>query len=61
MRFYPKNQAKAYMLKATRVIFQFVNSFNFLLSLTSKLHRHKSTNPNVITNDFCTKLAVKSS
>ena len=33
----------------------------FLLSLTRKFHRDKSTNPNVITNDFYTKLTVKSS
>ena len=65
--FYPKNISESVRVDSNqkkmkyRVILRFLNSFNFLLSLTSKFHRDKSTNPNVITNDFYTKLAVKSS
>ena len=67
LKFYPKNTSESLHVDNNqkkmkyRVSFRFLNSFNFLLSLTSKFHRDKSTNPNVITNNFYTKLAVKSS
>ena len=67
IKFYPKNTSESVHVDSNqkkmkyRAIFQFLNSFNFLLSLTSKFHRDKSTNPNVLTNDFDTKLSVKSS
>ena len=66
-KFYPKNISESLHVVRNQkkmkygVIFQFLNSLNYLLSLTSKSDRDKSTNPNVITNDFYHKLAVKSS
>ena len=68
IKFYPKNTSESLHVDSNQkkmkysVIFQFVNLFNFLLSLTSKFHRDKSGNRNVyITNDFYAKLAVESS
>ena len=63
IKFYPKNTSESLHVKKMKysVIFQFVNLFNFILSLTSKFHRDKSGNRNVITNDFYAKLAVESS
>ena len=67
IKFYPKNTSESLHVDSNQkkmkysVIFQFVNLFNFLLLLTSKFHRDKSGNRNVITNDFYAKLAVESS
>ena len=65
-KIYPKNTSESLHVDSNqkkrkyRVIFLFLNSFKFrLLPLTSKFHRGTSTNPN-ITNDFYTKLVVKS-
>ena len=67
IKFYPKNTSESLHVDSNlkkikySVIFQFVYLFNFLLSLTSKFHRDKSRNPNVLTNDFYAKLADESS
>ena len=67
IKFYPKNTSESLHVDSNQtkikysVIFQFVYLFNFLLSLTSKFHRDKSRNPNVLKNDFYAKLAVESS